>query len=176
MSTFFPEDLDLKDTSSPLDILKSAKEDWSNHSNGMLDLIVQEAVSANKNDLLIIHARHVPSNRTITLFSVAQRPNAPYPARIQPKGDELPDLFKKTYYQPGIADMGSVFRAGGQITNEWVCDTPAEFRSKLKKVFNLGTLKSDVLSLVSGATLTGADQNVEPPNESSDGKPEDEES
>jgi hypothetical protein len=101
--------------------------------------------------MLIVHAKHVPSNRTVTLFSVVHRPGAPYPAKIQPRDDELPDILKKSYYRPGIADLAMIKTSGQHVTNQWVCDTPAEFRSEVQKVFNLGVIKSEVLSLVSAA-------------------------
>ncbi|MGL4401913.1 MAG: hypothetical protein ACRCXD_18790 [Luteolibacter sp.] len=153
MSSYWPSGLNLEDTSSPLEIIEAARQQWDARSNGMLTLIVQITQSYNKNDMMIIHAKHIPSNRTATLFSVVHRPNLPYPAIIQPKGDELPDQFKRSYYKPGIAEMSNFtgVMSGRDITNEWVCDTPTEFRSKLEKVFNLGSLKADVLSLVSGA-------------------------
>lgn len=152
MTSFWPSDLNLEDTSDPLEIIEAARREWHDKSNGRLTLVVQETVSSNENDMLIVHAKHIPSNRTVTLFSVIHRPNNPYPVRIQPKGDELPDQFKKSYYKPGFAEFSGIEEMSGRsVTNEWVCDTPEEFRSKLEKVFNLGTLKSDVLNLVSSS-------------------------
>src|SRR5262245_4197935 len=100
MTSFWPLDLDLRDTSSPLDILRSANQEWTEHSDGVLALVIQEEDSTSNNHILIVHAKHVPSNRTVTLFSVIHRPGAPYPARILPR-DDLPDGFKKSYYRPG---------------------------------------------------------------------------
>ena len=148
MNNFWPSGLDLTDTSSPLEILQAAKQEWIEQSNGLLALVIQETESTNGNHLLIVHAKHVPSKRTVTLFSVVHRLGAPYPAKIEPRDDGLPDILKKSYYRPSIADI--VAGTGRQVTNKWVCDTPSEFRSQLKDVINLGTLKSEVLSLVSG--------------------------
>ncbi len=153
MTSFWPTGLDMNDTSSPLEILESANQEWTENSEGLLTIIIQEAESTTNDHMLIVHAKHVPSNRTVTLFSVVHRHDAPYPARIQPRDDELPDILKKSYYRPGIADLGAGIAnmAGRNITNKWVCDTPSEFRSRLSDAFNLGTLKSEILSLVSGA-------------------------
>ncbi len=153
MTDFWPSGLDLNDTISPLEILQSAQQEWTEQSRGVLGLVIQEAESTSGNHLLIVHAKHVPSNRTVTLFSVVHRVDAPYPARIQPRDNELPDILKKSYYQPGFADFttgGLALSQGRKVTNKWVCDTPSEFRSQLKDVFNLGSVKSEVLSLVSG--------------------------
>jgi hypothetical protein len=128
-----------------------AKQDWIEHSDGLLTLVIQDAESTTGHRLLIVHAQHVPSNRTATLFSVVHRPGSPYPATIQPRDRELPDFLKKSYYKPGFADItaGIAGAAGREITNSWACETPFEFRLKLQQAFNLGMVKSEVLSLVS---------------------------
>ncbi len=152
MTDFWPSGLHLDDISSPLEILQTAQQEWTDQGAGLLALVIQETKSSNNYKMLIVHAKHVPSNRTVTLFSVLHRPDAPYPARIQPRDGELPDFFKKSYYRRGIADFtaGISGAAGGEVTNKWVCDSPFEFRSKLREIFNQGTLKSEILSLVSG--------------------------
>ena len=101
------------------------------------------------------------------------RPGAPYPARIQPRDDELPDILKRSYYRPGIADIGATIGnvTGRQVTNKWVCDTPSQFRSELANVFNLATLKAEVLSLVSEDTsATASDEGTERIEGASDGE------
>ena len=112
--------------------------------------------------MIVVHAKHIPSNRTTTLFSVVYRPNRPYPATIQPKDDELPKFLKHSYYSPGIADIGNaiISTKGGTIKNPWVCDTPSQFRIKLEEVINLGVVKSEILNLVSESSkaLTAEDQ------------------
>jgi hypothetical protein len=179
VNSFWPWDLDLSDTSSPLDILRSASREWAEKSQGALALLIQEAVSTNGNTLLIVHAKHVPSNRTINLFSVVHRPGSPYPAKIQPREQELPDILKKSYYVPGSVDIANALgrTSGRHVTNEWVCDTPSEFRSELEKAFNLGTVKSEVLSLVSGSgsSFTAKDEK-EIDKEAAGGRPDDVES
>lgn len=175
MNNFWPSDLNLGDTSSPLEILQLAKQEWTEMSDGLLTLVIQEAESTNNNHMLIVHAMHVPSNRTVTLFSVVHRPSAPYPVTIQPRDNELPNIFKKSYYKPGFADItaGVGSMAGRQVTNNWVCDTPAEFRYQLAEAFNLGTVKSDVLSLVSAtAPSSAASTKSESSEEISGGEPD----
>ena len=87
MNGFWPDDLNIEDTASPLEIIESAKGEWSERSNGVLTLVIQEGESNNGNEMLIVHGKHVPSNRTVALFSVVHRPGSPYPARIQPRED-----------------------------------------------------------------------------------------
>lgn len=168
MSNFWPDGLELNDTISPMKILELAQEDWDTNSGGVLTLVLQEAQSTTNLDMIIVHAKHMLSGRTTTLFTVAHRPNAPYPATIQPKDDDLPDFLKKSYYKPGLADLGGAvsvaFKGGTQghnVTNEWVSDTPQEFRTNLTKIFNHGVIKADILSLISNTPVVESDEGKE---------------
>jgi hypothetical protein len=96
MSNFWPKGFELTDTESPRQILETAQREWNAESSGVLTLVFQETKSESGNDMIIVHAKHVPSNRTVTLFSVIYRPNTPYPATIQPKDDILPNYLKKS--------------------------------------------------------------------------------
>jgi hypothetical protein len=62
-------------------------------------------------------------------------------------------FLQRSYYKPGLSDVGlrMTIGQGHEVTNEWVSDTPSEFRSKLSKVFNLGVVKCEILSLVSNS-------------------------
>jgi len=167
MSDYWPSGLELSDTRSPMEILRDAQEDWQTNSSGVLALVLQEAESQSGNDMTIVHAIHVPSNRTATLFSVVHRPNRPYPATIQPKDDDLPNLLKQSYYKLGFATIGTALISAQRstVTNKWVCDTPSEFRTKLEKVFNLGVVKSEVLNLVSSSSGVPGDNDRESTDE-----------
>jgi hypothetical protein len=161
MSDFWPSGLDMQDTASPEVILSTAGKEWSEESGGVVTLVIQGAESKGGDRLLIVHAKHVPSDRTVKLFSVLHRPNAPYPARIYPDEDKVPDYLKKRYYDPGFS-LGSMRavasvlseREAREVTNEWVCDTPREFRSHLIEALNQGVVKSEVLGLIAGASST----------------------
>jgi hypothetical protein len=171
MSTFWPEGIELRDTQPPREILKTAQDDWQKNSDGVMGLVLQDAESESGNPMIIVHAEHIPSNRTATLFSIVHRPGCPYPATIQPQEENLPQFLKKTYLKPGennpltrqtalvnealFRDTLALKSARVEplmITNQWVSDTPAEFREKLAKAFNLGIIKSTVLNLVSSST------------------------
>lgn len=165
MTSYWPSNLELSDTAAPMDILRDASEDWKVNSQGLLELVIQIAQSKSGNDMILVHAKHIPSNRTASLLSVVMRPNNPYPARIQPKEDELPNFFKKTYVKSGhdASSQGieSALRSmqGFQLTetNQWVAETPSEFRAKLADALNLGALKSIVLNLVARDTQPETD-------------------
>jgi len=152
MTDFWPSGIELDDTDTPMQILESARETWLERSAGELTLALQETETTDNDSMIIVHAQHVETKRTVTLFSVLHRPDAPYPARIQPRDDALPDFLRKRYYKPGIGDIAANFNTTGRtVENQWVCETPAEFRQELKNVFNLGMLKSEILSLVSSS-------------------------
>lgn len=137
-------------------------------------MVIQEAEATNGHHMLIVHAKHVPSHRTATLFSVVHRPAAPYPAKIQPREDELPEFLQKSYYKPGFAELtGTIATKGRQVTNKWVCDTPSEFRTQLEAVFNLGTVKAEVLNLISGTASLSAEDGTERIDEESNGESDD---
>lgn len=148
MSSFWPDDLSLKDTQPPYEMLQSAREEWENQTEGAMTLIFQQDESESGNAMITVHAKHVPSNRTASLLSVIHRPNEPYPATIQPRKERLPDILKKSYYRSELDDWSvRTGMKGGTITNEWVSDTPSEFRKKLSEAFNSSPVKTAILGL-----------------------------
>jgi len=182
MTDCWPEGIELTDMQSPKDILVAAKEQWHTRSDGALGLVIQEATSTTGHAMLVVHAKHEPTNRTLNLFTVVHRQTAPYPVTIQPREDELPPFLKKSYYAPSLADIGreSLGRAmseGRTVANKWVAESPAEFRTKLKEAFNLGTVKAGILAVVTGgADLTpGAGSPTQGTGESSRSEEESEE-
>lgn len=166
MSNFWPEGIELSDTQSPKEILQSAQVEWQTGSDGVMELVLQDAKSKSGNSMIIVHAKHIMSNRTATLFSIVCRPNHPYPVMIQPKDEDLPDFLKKSYYEPGLSGLANINTSlfgtqGKKISNEWVADTPPEFRKKLADAFNLGIIKSEILNLASSATESSNSTNEE---------------
>ena len=163
MSSFWPAGIELSDTQSPREILKAAKEDWQTSSDGIMDLILQDTESQSGNSMIVVHAKHVASRRTATLFSVIHRSEQPYPATIKIKGEDLPTFLKKSYYKPGLTDdvlgihKGTFDKMGmgRTVSNKWVSDTPPEFRENLADAFNLGAVKGEILNLASVAKENG---------------------
>jgi len=152
MGNFWPSDLDLTDTQSPREILEAATADWHTNSDGVMTLVLQDATSKSGNPMIIVHAKHVPSNRTTKVLSVIHRPDNPYPVAIQLEDENLPDFLKKSYTRPspaGVAVSVAEFIAEHQVSNRWVSETPAEFRKKLAEAFNQGVVKSRILNLIS---------------------------
>jgi hypothetical protein len=125
-----------------------------------MELVLQDTISNSGSSMIIVHAKHVMSNRTATLFSIVCRPGYPYPVTIQPRDEDLPDFLKKSYYVPAsnflVAQIGT--SSPKQVLNQWVSDTPPEFRKKLAEAFNLGTIKSEILNLAS--SVSGSADNI----------------
>jgi hypothetical protein len=165
MSRFWPEGLSVNDVQSPDEILENAREEWETSSNAVLTLVLQKSESEDGNAIVIIHAKHAPSNRTATLFSIIHRLNESYPVTIQPRlEDNLPNILKKSYSQRGVGDEVmmpiAMLRKGKTVTNKWVSDTPSEFREKLAEVFNLSVVKATVFNLVSGSQTVSGDNDI----------------
>ncbi|MCK5617026.1 hypothetical protein KAR91_84975 [Candidatus Pacearchaeota archaeon] len=155
MSNFWPTNLNIDEILPPIEILKSAQNEWSSKSEGILELILYSDKSTDENKVITVIAKHIPSNRTTALFEVLHRQSKPYPATLVPKEwDTLPNSLKKSYYSPGTHDfasvVGSVSQAlqGREIKNNWVTETPSEFKNKLNKMFNLGVLKTEIVNLI----------------------------
>ncbi len=177
MSSFWPNGVELSDTQSPKDILNTAQEEWKTASNGILELVLQDAESESGNSMIIVHAKNVTSNRTATLFSIVHQPKKPYPVTIQPEKEDLPTFLKKSYYEPSsLTALGvrltpldadpfrrrlalenmQMLENMKPVVNQWVSDTPPEFRTKLSEAFNLGIVKREILNLTSSNTNTAS--------------------
>ncbi len=169
MSNYWPSDLSFSNTQSPREILEVAKEDWYANSEGVMELVLQDAESESGNSMIIVYAKHVLSNRTSKLFSIVHRPNNPYPVTIQLEDENIPNFLKKSYTRPGLPGLSSIgitpriFEDIEEetISNLWVSDTPPEFRKKLAEAFNLGDVKSGILNLALSASNASDDTNGE---------------
>lgn len=166
MSTFWPDGLELTDTQSPREILSVAKENWQQNSSGVMDLVLQDAASETGNSIIVVHAKHIPSNRTATLLSVVHRDGQPYPVTIEPKDEDLPSFLRKSYYEPNRLSLFEINKqitglTGETVSNPWVSDTPMEFRKKLADAFNLGVVKGKLLNLASIAREATAQGDIE---------------
>lgn len=169
MSNFWPSGLDLSDTQSPKEILKVAQEDWHQKSEGKMELVLQDTTSTTGQIMVVVHAKHVASDRTSTLFSIVHRPdNNPYPVRIQLEKDNLPDSLKKTYERSNsIGNMVSLMAESTYtVSNPWVSDTPAEFRKKLVEAFNTSSIKGVIINLASDVSNDKNGDQQDDPKES----------
>lgn len=183
MNSFFPTGLDIEDIESPVGILREAAADWKVDSGGVLLLNLRDSLTESGNVLIYVSAIHTVVKREGGLFTVVHRRNQPYPVRIYLKDDDLPNILKKSYYRkptPGLTELTSPFsgRPGETVHNPWVSDTPAEFRDKLKKAFNDGSVTSIIQNIIARghAGPFGEDVEVWPEDESSEDESSEDES
>jgi hypothetical protein len=158
LAKFFPAGLDARDSSSPADILLEARTQWERESSGALTLDFTNDEIKEGLAVTFVRVIHLPSQRSASLFEVGHRPDTPYPVAIQPDDDDLPKLLRKSYYEPGspgLTNWNAMMAAatlakteGKTVKNDWVADTPAEFRAMLEKAFNLGYVKGIVVNLL----------------------------
>lgn len=136
MAEFWPSGFNITDTASPYEILNQASEEWAEEGGGLLRLIIdqEDTVLSSTFD---VHAEHVPSKRTISLFSVTHLRARPYPSEI------------------GISWYGHSEMIAGIVVNQpsqkLVARTPERFRELLRAVFNRDDLKSELLRFVVNA-------------------------
>ena len=149
MSDFWPDDLELEDTSSPREILEEARAEWEERSGGRLTLVFQDlgAQPDGESERTVVHAKDVPTRRTAELFTVVHQRDSPYPAALEPRRQDLPNVLRRRYYVPGEDDDEPDFYRGYWKDNESVAESPGEFRTKLREVLNMGATKSRVISL-----------------------------
>ena len=57
MSSFWPSGLNLEDTQSPREILIVAQQEWHQSSEGIMELVLQDATTTNDNIMIVVHAK-----------------------------------------------------------------------------------------------------------------------
>ncbi len=102
---------------------KEILENWR-FVDDNIRLVLQDTTSESGNSMIIVHAKHVPSNRTSRLFTIKCHPSYPYPISIYMEIDRT------------------------------VCTTFNEcrFRENLAKMFNLPIIKDKILDLATFET------------------------
>ena len=155
MSKFFPKGISTQDTKSPAFILREAKAQWERETGKVLTLDLETRIDTPPLAVVFVRAVHCESERSALLFRVAHREGVPYPATIEREEEDLPIALRKTYYRPGISGIAAMVSAAGYgqtegrtIKNDWVAETPSEFRELLERAFNLGYVKGAVINLI----------------------------
>jgi len=160
MSDYWPDDLDLTDTRSPLEILESVRKELIAMSGNRLTLDFAGTETSDNRVSMPVYAREVSSRRTATLFEVTHLRGLSYPVRIIPVTEELPDFLRKEYWEPKSgrsSDLSPILQSmvgvGMKVTNEWVCDTPAEFSDKIQKMLKRSEVKRAILGLLTSQSV-----------------------
>ncbi len=160
---FFPSDLEITNLQSPLDILSEAKLEWDSKGQGIISLLVDEGRSTSGSDstsvIIHVYALHIPSQRLARLLTIFHVTEKPYPARINPEKEDIPDYLRKERIgassRSSLAAIESFRVSMSQNTSvdEWVCESPDEFRRQLVKALNRGSVKAAVTNIVTVSSV-----------------------
>ncbi|MFN9610547.1 MAG: hypothetical protein ACK546_00080 [bacterium] len=162
--SFFPHDIEIANLESPLDILSEAKLEWDSEGQGIISLLVDEGQSTSKDGttfaLIHVFVVHIPSQRVAGLLTVFHVSGKPYPARIKPERHDVPDFLRKERAVPPrptdlskqhvLSSFASMAPAH-TVVEEWVCESPSEFRKQLAKALTQGSVKYTITSIVAAS-------------------------
>ena len=162
--SFFPSNLEIVNVQSPLDILSEAKDEWDAEGQGVITLLVDDGRST-KSDVVYafirVYALHIPTERVENLLTVVHVCDKPYPARIELEKEDTPAYLRKERYVParkaGLMNS-DIFQALNKtipahtVYEEWVCQSPDEFRKQLAKALTRGSVKSAITNIIAAST------------------------
>ena len=162
--SFFPHDLEIVNVQSPLDILSEAKNEWDAEGQGVITLLVVEGRST-ESDIVYawirVYAQHIPTERIENLLTVIHVCDKPYPARIDLVKEDVPAVLRKERLvpakSPGLMTAGllqtlSEAIPAHTVSEEWVCQSPGEFRQQLAKALTRGSVKSAITNIIAAST------------------------
>ena len=161
--TFFPSDFEVINAQAPLCILSEAKNEWDAKGKGVVTLLIDEGSPASlvddDTDMTFIHVylTHIPTGRVENLLTVIHANGKPYPARINPEKEDTPHYLRKQRIvpakKPGLISA-SILQSLSEaipahtVTEEWVCESPDDFRKQLAKALTLGRVKSAITNII----------------------------
>ena len=162
--SFFPHDLEIANVQSPLDILSEAKNEWDTEGQGVITLLVDEGRSTESDivyALIRVYAQHIPTERIENLLTVIHVCDKPYPARINLAKEDIPSVLRKERLVPvknaglmaaGLLQTLSEAIPAHTVSEEWVCQSPGEFRKQLAKALTRGSVKSAITNIIAASS------------------------
>ena len=162
--SFFPRDLEIVNVQSPLDILSEAKNEWDAEGQGVITLLVVEGRSTTPDIVyacIRVYAQHIPTERIEYLLTVIHVCDKPYPARIELVKEDIPANLRKERFVPamrgGLVSSDFFERVNKAapahtVSEEWVCQSPGEFRKQLAKALTRGSVKSAITNIIAAST------------------------
>lgn len=166
--SFFPHDLEIVNVQSPLDILSEAKNEWDAEGQGVIKLLVVEGrstIPATTPDIVYacirVYAQHIPTERIEHLLTVIHVCDKPYPARIELVKEDIPANLRKERFVPARSGgllSSDLFKTLNEaapahtVSEEWVCQSPGEFRKQLAKALTRGSVKSAITNIIAAST------------------------
>ena len=189
--SFWPTDIFTADNRSPREIMERAGAELSSGTK-VLTVTIRETRLTDRIVLAFV-VQNEAHSLEFNVLEASHQTDRTYPVVIDPPASDIPEFLKrerKIRGSPGITTLSefSLSITGGTpdkiIKNEWISATPQEFREKLKKVFSLDFVKSNIVSLLAptAVAVTSVDEskttqdvrNLEEENEGVDkeGEPE----
>ncbi len=165
--SFWPTDIFAANNQSPREIMESAGAELSSGTQ-ILTVSIRETTLTDRVVLAFI-VQNETHSLEFNVFEASHQLDRTYPVVIDRPTDNIPEFLKrerKIRGSPGIKALGgislSVFgeTPDSIIKNEWISATPQEFREKLKKVFSLDFVKSNIVSLLAppAVAVTSVDE------------------
>jgi hypothetical protein len=152
--SFWPNDIIVERNNSPRDIMMRAGDELRTRTK-VLSVSVRENQLSDRVVLRFI-VKNEAYSLEYNLLEASHRPDQSYPVAIEPPASDIPDFLKRERYIPGSPGLMAhsaltmhILGAspGRTVKNEWVCATPTEFTEKLKELFALDYVKSNLVSL-----------------------------
>ena len=160
--SFWPLEIFTADNRSPREIMELAGAELSAGTK-----VLSVSIRENRLTDRIVFAFVVQNEAhslEFNVFEASHQISRTYPVVIDPPASDIPEFLKREGEDirgsPGITAIGTIsLSLLGEtpdriIENEWISATPQEFREKLKKVFALDFVKSNIVSLMAPLSVT----------------------
>lgn len=123
--SFWPEGISVENTSSPMEILEQAREEWETKSDGLLTLVLKKEVAADSFKINV-HAKNTVSGLTSELFDVGLHEENGYPAFLGGPLVSPRDFERKlsSRFQEGFIKL--------TISNLLISEVKDQFNSEVK--------------------------------------------
>ncbi|MEM7735651.1 MAG: DUF6331 family protein [Deinococcota bacterium] len=151
MTNSWSDGVDPGYTQTSREILEDAQADWYERSRGLLELVLEDALSKAGNSVVLVYIKHVPTNKTAWSFSILRDTKNKYPITIQPGYKHIQHYQEESslYSLTKIARAVATHFVGNNVSNQWIAHTPTELREKLIETAKLAIIMSKKIDLSS---------------------------
>lgn len=159
--SFWPTDIFAADNQSPREIMELAGVELSSGTK-VLSVTIRPTPLTDRIVLAFL-VRNATHSLEFNVFEASHQKDRTYPVLIDPPASNIPDFLRrerKIRGSPGVSALSAAaymsitgVNPDQVVKNEWISATPQEFRDKLKKVFSLDFVKSNIISLMAPAAV-----------------------
>ena len=167
--SFWPNDIVREVKKTPRQIMREAANELQSHT----EVLSVEIPEIKFPDRLVLQflVRNKAYDLEFNVFEASHRPSQSYPVVIKPPDSDIPDYLKRERLSLGASisaaisakpllhhlEVSQTVLGTNIVRNEWVCATPSEFKDKIKKLFALDHVKSNIVSLLAPSTSDEAE-------------------